>query len=51
MGQKTTQFTSMSSILLMEEVSKLNSLHLQKEADFTTFKNLLGFPIQIRIFI
>ncbi len=32
MGQKTTHFTSMSSILLMEEVSKLNSLHLQKEA-------------------
>ena len=37
----------MSSILLMEEVSKLNSLHIQKEAD-SKFKNLLGFPIQIR---
>ncbi len=33
MGQKTTHFTSMSSMSLMEEVSKLNSLHIQKEAD------------------
>jgi hypothetical protein len=35
------------AILLMEEVSKLNSLHSQKEED-STLKNLLGFPIQIR---
>jgi hypothetical protein len=37
-------------MVLMEKVSKLtklNSLHLQKEAD-SKFKNLLGFQIQIR---
>jgi hypothetical protein len=34
-------------LLLMEEVSKLNSLHIQKEVD-SKFKNLLGFQIQIR---